>query len=56
MDQENRTPLDYYLLPTSELGVHQFYLSERNDPSVDSFRFNNLEALAGMVTPVVFTG
>ena len=56
MDQENRTTLDYYLLPTSELGVHQFYLSERNDPSVDSFRFNNLEALAGMVTPVVFTG
>ncbi|WP_343294164.1 hypothetical protein [Ruegeria sp. ANG-R] len=42
MGQSNRTPLDYYLLPTFDMTKSKLRLAENNSLSLDAFRFDNL--------------
>ncbi len=42
MDQANKTPLDYYLLPTSDMTCPNLRLAESNGLSLDAYRFENL--------------
>lgn len=44
MDQPNRAPLDYYLLPRIDMNVPHLRLAEDNGVSLDSYRFDSLEA------------
>ena len=42
MDQANKTPLDYYLLPTADMTIPKLRLSEHNGLSLDAYRFETL--------------
>ena len=42
MDQANENPLDYYLLPTTDMTLPKLRLSESNGLSLDAYRFDNL--------------
>jgi DNA invertase Pin-like site-specific DNA recombinase len=44
MDQPNREPLDYYLLPRIDMTEPRLRLAEDNGVSLDSYRFETLEA------------
>jgi DNA invertase Pin-like site-specific DNA recombinase len=48
MDQLNRDPLDYYLLPRIDMNAPRLRLAEDNGVSLDSYRFDSLEALYGL--------
>ena len=48
MDQPNRTPLDYYLLPRIDMSAPRIRLAEDNGVSLNSYRFDSLEALFGL--------
>jgi len=48
MDRMNREAIDYYLLPRLDMTVPQLRLAEHNGVSLDSYRFNSLDALFGM--------
>jgi hypothetical protein len=43
MDQQNRDPLDYYLLPRIDLSTKRLRLAENNGLSIDAYRFDSLE-------------
>lgn len=45
---ENRTALDYYLLPRLDIAVPRINLGERNPVELENFRFENLDYLYGM--------
>jgi hypothetical protein len=45
MDQPNKVPLDYYLLPRIDMTMPKIRLAEHNGMSLDSYRFESLEAL-----------
>jgi DNA invertase Pin-like site-specific DNA recombinase len=45
MDRQNREPFDYYLLPRIDMTVPRLRLAENNGISLDSYRFETLEAL-----------
>jgi len=45
MDQPNKAPLDYYLLPRIDMTMPKIRLAEHNGMSLDSYRFESLEAL-----------
>lgn len=45
MDPENKAPLDYYLLPHIDMSLRRIRLAEHNGMSLDSYRFDSLEAL-----------
>jgi DNA invertase Pin-like site-specific DNA recombinase len=45
MDQSNRSPLDYYLLPRIDMTLPSVRLAESNGVSLDSYRFESLEGL-----------
>jgi DNA invertase Pin-like site-specific DNA recombinase len=45
MDKENRTALDYYLLPRIDMTRPRLRLAESNGVSIDSYRFEQLDAL-----------
>ncbi|WP_256415909.1 recombinase family protein [Ruegeria sp. HKCCD8929] len=55
MGQANRTPLDYYLLPTFDLTKSKLRLAENNGLSLDAFRFDNLAHFFDMAarTPIL---
>jgi DNA invertase Pin-like site-specific DNA recombinase len=48
MDQPNRVPLDYYLLPRIDMSAPQLRLAEDNGISLDAYRFDTLEAFFGL--------
>jgi hypothetical protein len=48
MDQANKIPLDYYLLPTSDMTRPNLRLAESNGLSLDAYRFANLEHFFAM--------
>lgn len=48
MDRMNQEASDYYLLPRLDMTVPQLRLAEHNGVSLDSYRFNSLDALFGM--------
>ncbi len=43
MDQPNREPLDYYLLPRIDMTAPRLRLAEDNGVSLDAYRFDTLE-------------
>ena len=45
MDRSNRASLDYYLLPRIDMTMPKIRLAEHNGVSLDSYRFESLEAL-----------
>jgi DNA invertase Pin-like site-specific DNA recombinase len=45
MDRSNKAPLDYYLLPRIDIQETRIRFAERNGVALDSYRFDNLEAL-----------
>jgi hypothetical protein len=45
MDQNNRRPRDYYLLPRIDMTKSNLRLRERNGLSLDGYRFDNLDFL-----------
>lgn len=50
MDETNKTPRDYYLLPGIDMTVDKLHLAEQNGLSLDAYRFDTLDyfyALAG---------
>ena len=48
MDQPNREPLDYYLLPRIDMTAPRLRLAEDNGVSLDAYRFDALEAFFGL--------
>ena len=48
MDEENKNPLDYYLLPSITFATEKVSLAVRNPVEFESFRFDNLDYFFGM--------
>ncbi|MDE4916313.1 DNA invertase Pin-like site-specific DNA recombinase [Cupriavidus metallidurans] len=48
LDQENKSILDYYLLPRLDFCRPRISLAERNPAELESYRFDNLDYLYGM--------
>lgn len=48
MDLANKTPLDYYLLPTPQMSLSHLRLAQTNGVSLDAYRFENLDYLFSM--------
>lgn len=48
MDELNRQPLDYYLLPRLDMTAPKLRLAEDNGLSFDAYRFDNLDHLHAM--------
>ena len=48
MDQPNREPLDFYLLPRIDMTAPRLRLAEDNGVSLDAYRFDTLEAFFGL--------
>jgi len=48
LDQPNRAPLDYYLLPRLDFGSLRISLADHNGIEFESYRFDSLEFLHGM--------
>jgi DNA invertase Pin-like site-specific DNA recombinase len=48
MDQENRAPLDYYLLPRIDMTAPRLRLAQDNGVSLDAYRFDSLECFFGL--------
>jgi DNA invertase Pin-like site-specific DNA recombinase len=48
LDEANRVPLDYYLLPKLDFEQRKLKLAEQNAIEFDSYRFTNLDYLYGM--------
>jgi hypothetical protein len=44
MDQPNREPLDYYLLPQIDMNLPRLRLAEDNGISLDAYRFHKIDA------------
>ncbi|MCL4552290.1 MAG: recombinase family protein [Candidatus Marsarchaeota archaeon] len=48
MDYENFQPLDYYVLPATDITAEKLKLAETNGLFFDSYRFDDLDYLIGM--------
>lgn len=48
MDEDNKNPLDYYLLPSIAFATDKVSLAVRNAVEFESFRFDNLDYFFGM--------
>ena len=48
LDQENKVPLDYYLLPRLDFGQPRLSLADANPVEFESYRFDTLDYLYGM--------
>lgn len=55
MDAENRTPLDYYLLPRIDIAAEKLKLSEDNGLALDAYRFDSLDQFVESLTPITIT-
>jgi DNA invertase Pin-like site-specific DNA recombinase len=56
MDAANEQPSDYYLLPTIDIELPVFKLTEFNGASIDTFRFDSLEYFLGMARAIPVEG
>lgn len=45
LDTENRSALDYYLIPRLDMAVWPRQIAPENSPFIDGYRFNDLEVL-----------
>ena len=52
MDPGNREPLDFYLFPRLDRASEQVRLAEENGLSLDAYRFDTLDLLYDIATPV----
>jgi DNA invertase Pin-like site-specific DNA recombinase len=48
LDQQNQSPLDYFLLPRIDFGPGHLSLADQNPIEFDSYRFDTLDYLYGM--------
>ena len=48
LDQGNKAPLDYYLLPRLDFGQPRLSLADQNPVEFESYRFDTLDYLYGM--------
>ena len=48
LNENNSSPLDYYLLPRLDFGSLGISLAERNGIEFESYRFDDLQYLYGM--------
>jgi hypothetical protein len=48
LDQENKAPLDYFLLPRLDFGQPRLSLADANAAEFESYRFDSLDYLYGM--------
>jgi hypothetical protein len=48
LDQDNRRPIDYYLLPRLEFGKPRITLADQNSVEFESYRFESLDYFFGM--------
>jgi hypothetical protein len=56
MDSNNRTPLDYYLLPRIDIASAMLRIAEDNGPALDGYRFDTLDVLYEFLRPVSMEG
>ena len=56
MDQENKVPIDYYLLPLLDMTTDRIKMAEDNGLMLDAFRFNSLEYFFAMAERAQITG
>ncbi len=52
MDSANRAPLDYYLFPRIDLLSEKLRLGEDNALALDAYRFDGLDVLYDIATPI----
>ena len=52
LDPNNKDPLDYYLLPALDMSLPRLRLAENNGISIDSYRFDSLEAFFDLAARV----
>lgn len=52
MDSANRAPFDYYLFPRIDMLSEKLRLGEENALSLDAYRFDGLELLYDIATPI----
>ena len=52
MDQQNRAPLDYYLLPRIDMTKPRLRLAENNGVSLDAYRFDTLDGFFDLAARV----
>ncbi len=52
LDSNNKDPLDYYLLPALDMSLPRLRLAENNGISIDSYRFDSLEAFFDLAARV----
>lgn len=52
MNSSNRMPIDYYLFPRIDALSERVRLSENNDLDLDAYRFEDLDLLYDIATPV----
>ena len=52
MDALNKQPLDYYLLPRLDMSLPRLRLARENGMSLDSYRFDTLDALYGLTARI----
>ncbi|ANH06643.1 recombinase [Shinella sp. HZN7] len=55
MDRTNRVPLDYYLFPRIDMLSEKLRLMEDNALSLDAYRFDDLDLLYDIATPIPFS-
>jgi len=55
MDRANRAPLDYYLFPRIDMVSEKLRLMEDNALGLDAYRFDDLDFLYDISTPVPFS-
>jgi DNA invertase Pin-like site-specific DNA recombinase len=52
MDQQNDSPLDYYLLPRIDMTTPRLRLAENNGTALDSYRFDSLDSFFALTARV----
>ena len=52
MDSANRAPFDYYLFPRIDMLSEKLRLGEENTLGLDAYRFDGLELLYDIATPI----
>lgn len=52
LNPNNKHPLDYYLLPALDMSLPRLRLAENNGISIDSYRFESLEAFFDLAARV----
>ncbi len=55
MDSANRRPLDFYLFPRIDTLSEKLRLAEDNAFGLDTYRFDDLDLLYDIATPIPFT-